>query len=129
MQENMGYILLGLVVAWMLWQRLLAPMLSGVKRMSAADYMKFRRDEHTLIDVRTRSEWNSGHPDNAIHLPLDQLGAGMDRLDRAKPLVVICASGSRSAMAAAKLAKAGFSPVYNFTGGMGAWRSAGLPVS
>jgi len=44
------------------------------------------------------------------------------------PLVVICASGNRSAMAATKLAKAGFEPVYNFSGGMGSWKSAGLPV-
>jgi rhodanese-related sulfurtransferase len=44
------------------------------------------------------------------------------------PLVVICASGNRSAMAATKLANAGFEPVYNFSGGMGSWQAAGLPM-
>jgi len=127
-QQNLVNILIGALVFWMLWKRLIAPKLSGVKSMSAADYMSFREQEHVLLDVRSAGEWESGHASQAIHIALGEIGSRMSELPKDKDLVVVCASGNRSAMAATKLAKAGFEPVYNFSGGMGAWQSAGLPM-
>jgi len=128
MQDNAVYLFLAILIGWMLWQRMFAPMLSGVKRMDASDYMSMRKSEHVLIDVRSPSEWASGHAPKAMHIPLGEVSGSMHRIPANKPLVVVCASGNRSAMAATALAKKGFSPVYNFSGGMGAWRSAGLPL-
>ncbi len=51
-----------------------------------------------------------------------------DEIPLDQPVVVICASGNRSAMAATKLAKLGFTTVYNFSGGMSAWGGTQLPV-
>jgi len=127
-QQNIVNIIIGMLVFWMLWKRLVAPKLSGVKSMSAGDYQSFRHEDHTLVDVRSGGEWQSGHPSRAIHIELGQVSQRMHEIPKDKPLVVICASGNRSAMAATKLANAGFEPVYNFAGGMGAWQSAGLPV-
>jgi len=127
-QQNIVNIIIGTLVFWMLWKRLIAPKLSGVKSMSASDYQSFRHENHTLIDVRSDGEWQSGHPSHAIHIELGQVSQRMQEIPKDKPLVVICASGNRSSMAATKLANAGFEPVYNFSGGMGAWQSAGLPV-
>lgn len=127
-QQNIGNILIGSFILWLLWKRLIAPRLSGVKSMSAADYHTFRNEKHTLLDVRSKGEWQSGHPSHAMHIELGEVSQRMHEIDKDKPLVVICASGNRSAMAATKLANAGFETVYNFSGGMGAWQSAGLPV-
>jgi len=128
MQANGVYLFIAMLVGWMLWQRLLAPMLSGVKRLNAVEYLKIRNTDHVLIDVRSASEWASGHPPKAIHIPLGDIANRMRDIPGNKPVVVVCASGNRSAIAATALAKKGFSPVFNFSGGMGAWRGAGLPI-
>jgi len=127
-QQNASYIILTLIVVWMLWKRIIAPKLSGVKTISATDYMQMRSDSHTLVDVRQPGEWASGHPATAIHIPLGEISNRMHEITQDRPVIVICASGNRSAMAATKLAKGGLSQVYNFSGGMAAWRSAGLPT-
>jgi len=127
-QANIVNILIGAFVFWMLWKRFIAPKLAGVKSMSVADYHDFRNEKHTLLDVRSDGEWQSGHASHAVHIELGQISQRLQELPKDKPLVVICASGNRSAMAASKLASAGFEPVYNFSGGMGSWQSAGLPV-
>ncbi len=128
MQQNAVYIFIALLVGWMLWQRVIAPKLSGVKSISASEYMKLRNHTHVLLDVRQPGEWAAGHAKAAMHMPLGEVSARMHEIGADKPVVVICASGNRSAMAATALAKAGFATVYNFSGGMGAWRSAGLPL-
>lgn len=128
MQANGVYLFIALLVGWMLWQRMLAPMLSGVKRLGAEEYMKMRNTDHALIDVRSAAEWASGHAPKAMHIPVGDIARRMREIPENKPVVVVCASGNRSAMAATALAKKGYNPVFNFAGGMGAWRSAGLPV-
>jgi len=127
-QQNVGNILIAVVITWLLWKRLIAPKLSGVKSMTISDYHTLRNEEHTLLDVRSTGEWQSGHPSNAVHIELGEISKRMHELPKDKPLIVICASGNRSAMAATKLANAGFEPVYNFSGGMSSWKSSGLPV-
>jgi len=128
-EQNMVYIVSALLIVWILWKRVVAPKLAGVKSLSAADYMQFRHQEHILLDVRQPGEWSSGHAKDAMHMPLSEVKLHMHEISRDKPVVVICASGNRSAMAATALAKEGFDMVYNFSGGMGAWQGAGLPLS
>jgi len=128
MQQNMVYVVSALLIVWVLWKRAIAPRLAGVKSLSAADYMQFRHQSHTLLDVRQPGEWQSNHPKTAVHIPLGEVSARMHEIEQNQPVVVICASGNRSAMAATALAKSGFATVYNFSGGMGAWQSAGLPT-
>ncbi len=86
-----------------------------------------QRDGAVLVDVRERNEWDGGHAPKARHVPLGQLHQGMDRLPADRSLVVICASGHRSARGARILAAEGYE-VVSVRGGMLAWRSAGLPV-
>ena len=62
----------------------------------------------TLVDVRTPEEFASGHLEGARNIPVDQIAERAAELPRAKTVIVYCASGSRSAMAAATLARAGF---------------------
>jgi len=78
----------------------------------------------TLVDVRTASEFAGGHIEGAINKPLGDLPALLDTIPRDEPVVVNCASGSRSNSGAKILAGAGFRPVYDMLGGTGAWTAA-----
>jgi len=128
MQQYAVYIFIALVFAWVLWQRVIGPRMSGVKSMNAAGYLQMRNKPHTLVDVRQQGEWESGHATKAVHIPLGEIKQRMDEIARDKPVIVVCASGARSSMAATALANAGFAEVYNFSGGMGAWSGANLPM-
>jgi hydroxyacylglutathione hydrolase len=87
-----------------------------------------RRGEFTVLDVRRRNEWDTGHiPDVLLH-PLDGLRSSLAALDAARPLAVHCKGGYRSAMAGSVLESAGFQKVVNVAGGFDAWAAAGLPV-
>lgn len=82
-----------------------------------------------VLDVRERGEWREGHIPGAKLVPLGTLGARLFELDRNKEIVVVCRSGSRSAMAARTLKSQGFGQVSNLDGGMIAWMRARLPVT
>jgi rhodanese-related sulfurtransferase len=80
-----------------------------------------------LLDVREPEEWDAGHAPEARHVPLGQLPDRMGELDRSQPIVVICRSGARSALATEWLTTAGFDAT-NLIGGMQEWAHAGLAV-
>jgi hydroxyacylglutathione hydrolase len=83
----------------------------------------------TLVDVRNLNEWRAGHIDGARHIPLGYLGGRLDELPRTKPIVLQCASGARSAIAASVLRARGLEQIVNLIGGIGEWRRAGLPTT
>jgi rhodanese-related sulfurtransferase len=74
-----------------------------------------------LIDVRSVEEFESGHLDGAVNIPVDQLDGRLAELEpKDKGVVVYCASGFRSARAAKALSAAGFSEVGDL-GAMSNW--------
>lgn len=81
-----------------------------------------------LVDVRNPGETASGMLAGARAIPLAVLVDSLDQLDRDAPVVVNCAGGYRSMIAASLLRHAGFSDVSDLIGGYGAWTAAGLPV-
>ena len=80
-----------------------------------------------ILDVRRLPEWQSGHIEGAIHMPLDKLRSQVAGLDRTKPIAVHCKSGYRSSIAASLLERAGFEQAMNVTGGFDAWLACKLP--
>jgi rhodanese-related sulfurtransferase len=88
------------------------------------------RDDALVVDVREPAEYGTGHVLGAKNLPLARVAAsGADLAKRKeKPVIVYCETGNRSTSAAAALRKAGFTRVFSLSGGMKAWREAGLPV-
>lgn len=80
-----------------------------------------------ILDVREDYEWEAGHIDGALHIPLDSLPERLADLDPDQDLAVICRTGGRSARATAWLESHGYSAV-NVNGGMGAWLEAGKPM-
>jgi rhodanese-related sulfurtransferase len=86
-----------------------------------------RLDEVQVVDVREPGEWGAGRIEGARHIPGDTLTDHLHELDRSRPVVTVCRSGSRSSDAARVLAAEGF-PAENLDGGMLAWEEAGLAV-
>jgi rhodanese-related sulfurtransferase len=67
-----------------------------------------------VVDVRSAGEFASGHVPGAINIPYDELpGRASEIGPPSTPVVVYCASGSRSGVAARKLGKAGYTKVYD----------------
>jgi hydroxyacylglutathione hydrolase len=77
-----------------------------------------------LVDVRAPSEWEQERIDAAVNVPLSRLPERLQSLPRDRQIVVHCASGYRSAIAAGLLQGAGFATVADLVGGLGAWSSA-----
>jgi rhodanese-related sulfurtransferase len=88
------------------------------------------RADALLLDVRDAGEFGAGHILGAKHLPIARIDEGAGELARKKdrPLIVYCDGGERSTKAAAALKRLGFTQVANLSGGLDAWRQAGLPV-
>lgn len=84
-----------------------------------------------ILDVRTAEEFAAGHIRDAKNIPLKELKARIDELEKfkARPVVVVCAKGLRSAKATAQLNKAGYTEAASLLGGLDAWQSQGLPVT
>lgn len=95
--------------------------------VSAARAVELAGEGATVLDVRERSEWRTGHVPAAVHVPLGDLDAAPRRLPGNRPVLVVCASGMRSRTAAKHLRGLGFDAV-SVSGGMAAWRSAGGTV-
>lgn len=87
-----------------------------------------QKPDAQFIDVRTAAEYASGHAAGAKHFPLDALENDLGKLDRNKPVYVICQTGRRSQKGAEILRKAGFRDIFNVGGGTSAWTAANLPT-
>jgi hydroxyacylglutathione hydrolase len=101
--------------------------LEQVEQLSPFDLAR-RRKELTVLDVRGRSEWETGHLSEATLIPLAELPERVAEVPDDRPIAVHCQGGSRSAIAASLLLRSGRKAVANVTGGMTAWEQAGLPV-
>jgi rhodanese-related sulfurtransferase len=132
------------------WQLVLIFVLSGamllwpfVRRSTGGPWVSIaqathliNREDAVMVDVRDSGEYDAGHILGARNAPLARLersepggeltGELAKRKD--KPVIVYDDGGERAAKAAAALRKQGFGRVVNLTGGLGAWKQAGLPV-
>ena len=72
-----------------------------------------------IVDVRSKTEFSFSHKDESINIPLGELKNRIKELDNTKPIILCCASGSRSAIAKSILMANGFKNVHN----AGTWRS------
>lgn len=72
-----------------------------------------------IIDVRTPGEFQSGHVQGSVNIPLQNLSNNYSKIKKGKPVITCCASGMRSASAQALLKSNGFSEVYNGGSWMG----------
>jgi rhodanese-related sulfurtransferase len=85
------------------------------------------RDGAQLVDVREDDEYDAGRIEGALHIELNRLPSEADSVDRERPVVFYCRSGSRSGLATQAFRAAGYE-AYNLTGGLIAWKDRGLPL-
>ena len=100
-------------------ERLSAPV--AAERLSA-------KEAPIVVDVRTPGERAEKRIEGSVHIPLSQLEQRWRELPTGRPLLVYCAAGYRSSIAASLLQRHGFAKVSEMAGGMTAWEMAQLPV-
>jgi hydroxyacylglutathione hydrolase len=103
--------------------------LERTPQLPVADlHNQLRRDDLTILDVRSEQEVRKGQIPHAQHIFLPHLTEHLDRLDRTKTIATYCGSGYRAAIAASLLQKRGFDSVVNIPGSWSAWQAKGYAV-
>ncbi|WP_286747134.1 rhodanese-like domain-containing protein [Aquabacterium sp. UBA2148] len=111
----------------LLWQQLQQAGNGGITPALAVQLMN--KEKAVVIDVCSAEEFAAGHVAGAKHIPLADLGTAKGLPGNKKlPIVVVCASGQRSAKAVVELKKLGHENVQSLAGGLKAWREANLPI-
>jgi rhodanese-related sulfurtransferase len=101
----------------------------AVEVAEAADRLN-RADapEPLLVDVREVDEFRDVRVEGAALIPMSTFAERHTELPKDRPLLVMCAGGTRSAAATGYLLRSGWTDVVNVEGGITAWQRAGLPV-
>ncbi|MFJ8232565.1 rhodanese-like domain-containing protein [Streptomyces sp. NPDC094448] len=88
-------------------------------------------DDGLMLDVREADEWQAGHVESALHVPMSgfvaRFGEVTEAAEDGRRIYVMCRSGGRSAQVTAYLVQQGIDAV-NIDGGMFAWEAAGRPM-
>jgi len=103
-------------------------LMAGTDRQNPTDVHALLQspDRPVVLDVRNPKELAQGRIEGSVNIPLNHLRERMHELPRDRKVLVHCAGGYRSSIAAGLLQQQGYD-VIELTGGMGAWDAAGLP--
>jgi rhodanese-related sulfurtransferase len=106
-------------------------LLEGIEKMTPEEAAAAMRGPSPprIVDVRTPKEWAQTRIEGSLNLPLNHLTQRLDELPRAQPILVYCAGGYRSSIAAGLLRQAGINSAIELASGIAAWERAGLPVA
>jgi molybdopterin/thiamine biosynthesis adenylyltransferase/rhodanese-related sulfurtransferase len=113
------------------YRELLGQVRSEIEEIDATQARELvERGEPLVLDVREQSEWDEGHIPGAVHVPRGHLESRIERTspDPARPIVVYCSAGNRSAFAAKTLGELGYEDVTSLAGGFTDWKRNGFPV-
>jgi rhodanese-related sulfurtransferase len=86
------------------------------------------KGELVILDVRTVSEYESGHLEGAINIPVEALSGRLSELNPNDELLVYCRTGNRSTTAVGILKENGYDRIYHMDAGIVAWENAGFPT-
>ncbi len=102
---------------------------ASIKQISAEEARELMKQGAVVVDVRESDEWRQGHIPEAIGIPRGFLELRIeDKVpDRKTPVIMQCASGTRSLLAARAMRELGYENLYNLNGGFNAWKDKGLP--
>ena len=102
-------------------------LISQTQRISATTIGSLQ-DKTTIIDIRTKNEWEAGHIEKSINIPLNHLNENIKELIESDNLIVYCQGGYRSIIAASLLEREGRFNVFDLAGGFQAWVASKRPV-
>ena len=77
------------------------------------DYKELLKNGASIVDVRSKGEYQGGHIKGSINIPLDSLNSSLAKLKKDKTIIICCASGIRSASAKSISLSKGFTTVHN----------------
>ena len=122
-----------ILVALVSGSMLLAPLVrggGGAGISPAPAVQLINREKAVVIDVCDSAEYQAGHVGGAKSIPLADLETKLPTVvkNKATPVVLVCASGARSARAVAIARKLGYDNAQSLAGGLKSWRDANLPV-
>ncbi len=102
---------------------------SEIREISPAEARE-RAGKAVLVDVREADEWAQGHVPGAVFVPRGFLELRIEEKvpDRSQEVVLYCAGGTRSALAARALQDLGYERVSSMSGGFGKWKESGFPI-
>lgn len=103
-------------------------LISKTQRISAAAIDELE-GETTIIDIRNKNEWEGGHIEGSLNIPLNHLADRIAEVPLSGQVIVHCQGGYRSMIAASLLEKEGLSNVFDLVGGYQAWVSEKRPVT
>jgi sulfur-carrier protein adenylyltransferase/sulfurtransferase len=100
---------------------------SNIREVTPAEAADLDGGEVTFVDVRESNEWEEGYVPGAVHVPRGFLESRIEAAapERDRTLVLYCAGGTRSALAARQLAELGYSDVVSMSGGFQQWKAEG----
>jgi rhodanese-related sulfurtransferase len=104
-----------------------APQGGEPREVSRGEARRMIDEGAQLIDVRADHEWEAGRIAGARHLPLAELPQRTDEIDKDRPVVLYCRGGTRSSMATAALAEAGYDAA-KLSEGIVGWAGEDLPL-
>jgi sulfur-carrier protein adenylyltransferase/sulfurtransferase len=113
------------------YRELLQQVRSEISEIDATEARdRIESGEPVVVDVREQDEWDEGHIPGAVYVPRGHLESRIERLapDTARPVVVYCSAGNRSAFAAKTLTELGYEDVVSLAGGFTDWKRNGFPV-
>ena len=128
--ENWSLLLVAVVSGGMLLWPVVSKGASAGGLSPTDAVMLMNREKAVVVDVCQPDEFAAGHVAGAKNIPLGDLEAKLAGAikNKATPVILVCASGVRSGRAVATATKLGFDRAQSLSGGMRAWREAGLPV-
>ena len=112
----------------LLWPILRGAAATGLAPQAAVALIN--REKAVVVDIGSDQEFAAGHVVGARHVPLAQLETRLPEVvkNKALPLLLVCASGSRAQRAAATARRLGYANAQVLAGGLRAWKEANLPV-
>jgi len=113
------------------YQQLLTEVKQTIQEVDVQEVSQMDANTCIIIDVREDNEWKKGHLPHAIHVSRGILEGNIERVapDSQTQVVVYCAGGGRSALAAESLQRMGYNNVASMRGGFGLWLQQGFPVA
>lgn len=102
----------------------------GLTHVEPQEAVKLINNDAVVIDIRNPEAFAKGHIVNARNIPLDELDANQEKINRlgSKPILAVCEAGMSSTKAVDALKKQGLESVYGLKGGINAWKDASLPL-
>jgi rhodanese-related sulfurtransferase len=105
-------------------------LMTGTERLTPADAASALESAAppVVLDVRAPKEWGQVRIDGSLNIPLNHLVERIEEVPAGRPVLVHCAGGYRSSIAAGLLQRRGRADVTELAGGITAWEAAGLPI-